>query len=209
MQLLYHFLPVVVRNTAVFDYKIKFRCPPYNDAELRAKDACRWSWTSVLNFFDLWHAPEDNVTLSYTFGAVRQFDWHLTHPPSGDTRKRAVDIPLYSGWSNVTNVKKMLRIARFDWLEMLKHFDAIGPNVILLRRDWLCSSTLLDISKILSDDPLSGRTANPLCSARVGSNPILVDRCKMQLFLTKDQVTRLLGTLLWILPCLTCSIQIL
>ncbi len=170
MQLLYHFLPVVVRNTAVFDYKMKFRCPPYNDAELRAKDAR--PWTSVLNFFDLWHAPEDNVTLSYTFGAVRQFDWHLTHPPSGDTRKRAVDIPLYSGWSYVTNVKKMLRIALFDWLEMLKHFDAIGPNVILLRRDWLCSSTLLDISKILSDDPLSGRLetrGNPRLWVRISA----------------------------------------
>ncbi len=90
---------------------------------------------------------------------------------SGDTRKRAVDIPLYSGWSNVTNVKKMLRIALFDWLEMLKHFDAIGPNVILLRRDWLCSSTLLDISKILSDDPLSGSAQVAVSSGGVGSNP--------------------------------------
>ncbi len=78
-------------------------------------------------------------------------------------RKRAVDIPLYSGWSNVTNVKKMLRIALFDWLEMLKHFDAIGPNVILLRCDWLCSSTLLDISKILSDDPLAGIHLAVIC----------------------------------------------
>ncbi len=90
---------------------------------------------------------------------------------SGDTRKRAVDIPLYSGWSNVTNVKKMLRIALFDWLEMLKHFDAIGPNVILLRRDWLCSSTLLDISKILSDDPLSGSAQGSSLFGGVGSNP--------------------------------------
>ncbi len=90
---------------------------------------------------------------------------------SGDTQKRAVDIPLYSGWSNVTNVKKMLRIALFDWLEMLKHFDAIGPNVILLRRDWLCSSTLLDISKILSDDPLSGSVQVAVSSGGVGSNP--------------------------------------
>ncbi len=65
----------------------------------------------------------------------------------------------------------MLRIALFDWLEMLKHFDAIGPNVILLRRDWLCSSTLLDISKILSDDPLSGSAQVAVSSGGVGSNP--------------------------------------
>ncbi len=65
----------------------------------------------------------------------------------------------------------MLRIALFDWLEMLKHFDAIGPNVTLLRRDWLCSSTLLDIFKILSDDPLSGSAQGSSLSGGVGSNP--------------------------------------
>ncbi len=40
----------------------------------------------------------------------------------------------------------------------------------------------------------NGHPTSVIASARVGSNPILVDRCKMQLFLTKDQGTRLLGT---------------
>ncbi len=115
---------------------------------------------------------------------------------SGDTRKRAVDIPLYSGWSNVTNVKKMLRIALLiGWkcwststrlARMSYCFNAIGCAVQhCLTFPKYCRTILCQVA-LRSQSPLEAWVQIPLltnlsfgCGQQLQSSSPLA-RCPLQ-----------------------------
>ncbi len=97
----------------------------------------------------------------------------------------------FCGWfcgRKTTKTRKVL-CTFLVWHAQFSSFSA-------LLKSWWSESGILNKCDAKEDEVaewLRRWTANPLCSARVGSNPVLVDICVPQWFLTQDQGTPLLS----------------